>query len=194
MDITTNGSADTIAESTPADTAPVAALTSIKINLAEVMENLKLVSSYLAGKREESAVAYDRVAAIDVDAPVVGLLMEDAALRVASVFPGPLLRWRYMRNVLTFDIEGECDAEGLRSTLLRVVCLEVLRRWLRLTGSDYADTVAESATEAADSLSIHFPALKAAGEPGNTGEDDNKEPDEWLPTRKIASRRRLPPM
>lgn len=151
----------------------------VKVTLAEVMDSLKLVSSYLGGKREDTATGYDRVAAIDSDQALVALLMEDAALVVARAFPGRLLRWRYYRASLEFTIEGEADTEGLRPALVRTIALEVLRRWLRITGSDYADAIGESAAEATASLRIYFPESAATGE--------------YTPLRKRARRRALPP-
>lgn len=150
----------------------------IKVTLTEVMATLTLVSSYLGGKREHSAQDYERVAACQYDAPIVSLLMEDAALLIASRFPGPLLRWRYHDSELEFTIEGDCDAESLRQAMVKAVSGEVLRRWLRVTGSDYSDAISASADELTDALKIYFPAL----------------PESDSHVIKRASRRGLPPL
>ena len=133
------------------------------------MEILKLLSSYFAGKREIDAEGYDRVLILDSDAAMVALLMEDAALRIAPFFPaGRLLRWRYYRSAIEFTIAGgagtataELDTEGLHTMLAKSVGQEVLRRWLRLTGSDYADALSAPGDELADALAIYFPGKQA---------------------------------
>lgn len=176
-------------------------ISTLRVSLAEVMDNLKLVSSYLGGKREEQLPGYARVAALDSDAALVALLMEDAALIVAGHFPGRLIRWRYTRSALEFTIAGEVDTDGLHSSLVRVMSLEVLRRWLRIVGSDYADTVSESAAEAADSLKIYFPDDSGTGDDtadgssGSSGSGTAAGTDDyvWRHDQYIASRRPLPP-
>ena len=170
-------------------------ISTLRVSLAEVMDNLKLVSSYVGGKREEQLPGYARVAALDSDAALVALLMEDAALIVAGHFPGRLMRWRYTRGALEFTIAGEVDTDGLHSSLVRVVSLEVLRRWLRIVGSDYADTVSESAAEAADSLKIYFTDDTTPGSSGSSGSDTAAGTDDyvWRHDQSIASRRPLPP-
>lgn len=168
------------------DNSTLQPLSTLRVTLQEVMDNLKLVSSYLGGKREEELPGYARVTALDTDAALVALLMEDAALLVAGNFPGQLVRWRYTRSALEFTIAGEVDTDGLHSSLARVVSLEVLRRWLRIVGSDYADTVSESAAEAADSLKIYFHDTDVSD---NAGGDGNQ----WRHEQTIASRRPVPP-
>lgn len=158
------------------------ATSSLRVTLQDVMANLKLVCSYLGFKRESDPDGYARVAALDSDAALVALLMEDAALLLTARFPGPLLRWRYTRNALEFTFEAAADTEALHPAMTRVVCLEVLRRWLRISGSDYADSVSESAAEAADSLKIYFPDTPESGSDG--GEAVSRQ----------ASPRRVPPI
>lgn len=154
---------------------------SLRVTLQDVMDNLKLVCSYLGMEREENPAGYARIAALDSDAALIALLMEDAALLISARFPGPLLRWRYSRNALEFTFESTPDTEALQPALTRVICLEVLRRWLRISGSDYADSISESAAEATDSLKIYFPGTSdSAGAGGH-------------PLRP-ASPRRVPPI
>lgn len=141
-------------------------VSTVKVRLEDVMENLKLVSSYLGGKRESTAVDYDRVAAINCDSALVALLMEDAALLVAGTLPQGLLRWRYTRGALEFELAEGVDVLGLQPALVRAVSLQVLRRWLRIVGSDYADTVSESAAASADSLAIYFRDVVVSSAPG----------------------------
>ena len=120
-------------------------VSTVKVRLEDVMENLKLVSSYLGGKRESTAADYDRV---------------------AGTLPQGLLRWRYTRGALEFELDEGVDVLGLQPALVRAVSLQVLRRWLRIVGSDYADTVSESAAASADSLAIYFRDVVASSAPG----------------------------
>ena len=126
-------------------------VSTVKVRLEDVMENLKLVSSYLGGKRESTAADYDRVAAINCDSALVALLMEDAALLVAGTLPQGLLRWRYTRGALEFELDEGVDVLGLQPALVRAVSLQVLRR---------------SAAASADSLAIYFRDVVASSAPG----------------------------
>lgn len=153
-------------------------ISTIKVTLSEIMDNLKLLTSYFGGKREEDAASYDRVALLDSDAALVALLMEDAAMRIAALFPGRLTRWRYYRSALEFSVEGEPDNDGLHSALVKAVSQEVLRRWLRIGGSDYADALSAPGDELTDALKIYFP----------------EEAEETAEGKKIASPRTLPPI
>lgn len=129
----------------------------VKVTLAEIMDNLKLISSYFGGKREEDSAGYDKVAVLDCDSSLVALLMEDAAMRISAFIPGQLIRWRYYQSALEFTFEEEKDPEGAHSVLSKAVAQEVLRRWLRISGSEYADTLSAPGAELTDALSIYFP-------------------------------------
>lgn len=127
----------------------------LKVTLSETMDNLKLLTSYLAGQREDSAADYDKVTLLDTDAPLVAMLMEDAALRLSALFPGNLVRWRYYRSALEFTAGRVTDADGMQRVLAKGVALEVLRRWLRISGSDYADALSAPGEELAAALAVH---------------------------------------
>lgn len=135
-------------------------ISTVKVSLNEVMEKLKLMSSYLGAKRETNANGYDKVAVLDSDSRLVGMLMEDVSLLLAARLPKSLLRWRYYRSALEFTFEGDMDSESLQPALANAVTQEVIRRWLCISGSEYADTVSAPATDSADALKIYFPKKK----------------------------------
>lgn len=149
----------------------------VKVTLSETMENLKLLTSYLGGKRETNPEDYDKVALFDSDAALIALLMEDASLRIAALFPGAnLIRWRYYRSAIEFTLAEVPDPEGLHAVLAKAVSQEVLRRWLRIGGSDYADALSAPGDELTEALRIYLPDATSAAHAGK------------------ASRRSLPPL
>ncbi|MDE6009859.1 MAG: hypothetical protein K2F87_00235 [Muribaculaceae bacterium] len=150
-------------------------ITIIEVGLEDVMESLKLVSSYLGGKRENDLTGYDRVTALDSDAALVAMLMEDAVLLLGMRCGGSLLRWRQTPAGVEFTFEGQLDRVGLKGALTKAVGMAVLRRWLRITGSEYADAVSASADELAEALAMYFPVEEPVHAPR-------------------ASSRRVPPM
>ena len=135
-------------------------ISTVKVTLNEVMKKLKLMSSYLGAKRETDANGYDNVTVLDSDSHLVGMLMEDAALLLVPCLPESLLRWRYYRSALEFTFEGDRETDSLQPALANAVAQEVIRRWLCISGSEYADTVSASATDSADALKIYFPKKK----------------------------------
>lgn len=132
----------------------------------EIFGKIKLYTSYIAGKRAENALQYDRVAAIELDVPLFDILMEDAATELASLLPryvetlvieGDILRFSVRNPGFGLDLpespggEHVLDAPLVLKTMESYVTAETILRWLRIIGYDFPDGVT-SALKSADAV------------------------------------------
>lgn len=121
-----------------------------------VFDKVRLFTSYLAGKRAEDAVAYDRVAAIELDMPLLNYVMEEcASILIASLNDsGASISTDadIIRLTLTNPLENGVPNQTLIYNLIESYIIALtITEWLRITGYEF-NAGPESALKNADSV------------------------------------------
>lgn len=160
------------------------------VSKSVVFDKVKLFTSYLAGKRAEDAVAYDRVAAIEPDVPLINYIMEEcASFLLASLNDSGAsisADADIIRLTLTNPLKNEVPDQTLVYNLIEsYIIAGTITEWLRIAGYEFSagpESALKNARSVAESkLKLLREALTPPG------------PD--LPVHKsIASPRKYPPI
>ncbi|MDE6330959.1 MAG: hypothetical protein K2L83_09665 [Muribaculaceae bacterium] len=141
-------------------------LLTFSLSKNEIFNRIRLYTSYLAGKRAETAVDYDRIAAIEPDRPLLDLLMEDSAsdmaLRLADrvesfTVEGDVMRLRVINPLEA--IGGTPDLDLLYRTLHTHVVADTIFRWLTVAGFDFPDGAVTARKATSDTASERMESL-----------------------------------
>lgn len=167
----------------------------ISVSKKIIFDRIRLFTSYLAGKRSENPLDYDRVAAIGLDLPLLGHIADDAATSLASNLVKMVNSFRIEDDVLRFELISPLGAAsegsgGIDTTLIynlmeSFILSETIMRWLTIVGYDFSDSGVSIRKSAEEVAASKLALLQAALDPGG------------LSTRKRvlkASSRRVPPM
>lgn len=135
----------------------------IEIYKSDVMQEMELLTGYVAGKSADNVAAFDRVATDATDTALLNLYMENAILTIHSLIPDSLLSTRFDdRYQFTIKTDWkDTDFESIEIELLRrhifsaIVAL-TSAKWLRLVGSTLAPTAQAQAENSLKAITKLF--------------------------------------
>lgn len=167
-----------------------------------IFDKIGLFSSYLAGKRSEDYVGYDKVAVQSADLPVLDYIVEDAASLLAAEIGDKVAEFKIegdvMRYVLRNPFYGlEASAGGMpeRGWLLNVMesylVAATIIRWLQIVGYEFGEGTKQALVSAAEVAATKLKLLQGAL---TNPKAKSEEAEEWQPAVKRARRRRIPPL
>ncbi|MDE6272342.1 MAG: hypothetical protein K2M31_04980 [Muribaculaceae bacterium] len=156
------------------------------LSKSAIFDKIRLFTSYLAGKRASDAVGYDRIAAIEIDIPLLSLIVGDAAAFLAAKLGDRMVAMEIDSDIISFRLKNPKGEQKVIFNLMEsYVVAKTIVEWLRIVDYDFAGgpvSAMKSAEEAAESkLKLLQEALSDLPEPSRTHASK-------------ASPRRLPPI
>lgn len=145
------------------------------LSFDDIFKNIKLYTSYLAGKRAQTALSYDRVAAINLDRPLFDVIIEDSVTnlaltlgsRVASLtIDGDIIRFTIQNPLWLIDLTrfdtppNPVDQQTLLRIFRSYVTSDTIRRWLTITGLDIPDGITTACATATELSTLKLESLQ----------------------------------
>lgn len=159
----------------------------IGLSKKAIFERIRLFTSYLAAKRASDAAGYDKVAAIDLDLPLLTFIADDSASLLAASLGDRVSSVEFDGDIIRFTLlspGAKCDQRIIYKLIESYIVAVTIVDWLRIVGYDFSEGAASAMksaeTVAANKLSLLLMALT---------------PEVAAVVHKgRASRRRIPPM
>ncbi len=156
------------------------------LSKSAIFDKIKLFTSYLAGKRAEDPVAYDRVAAIELDIPLLTFIIDDVSTYLAAGLGDRVASLETDADIVKFRMRNPAGDQKIIYNLLEsYVVAKTIVEWLTIVGYEFESGAVS--------------ALKSAGEVASSKLTLLREaladlPEEVRAHATKASPRRVPPI
>ncbi len=152
-------------------------LFAVSVSKTIIFNKIRLFTSYLAGKRAAGALEYDRVAAIELDIPLLTFIAEDVASDLASRLANRLDSFSIEDDVIRFVLVRPSNAaygptppytEGVTlvyNLIESCILAGTILNWLKIAGYKFTEGDASLRRSAEEVLESKRAGLLAALDP-----------------------------
>lgn len=134
-----------------------------------IFDKIGLFTSYLAGKRTENYVDYDRIAVHDLDIRILDYMAEDAASQLAANLGSAIANFDVDGDIMRFVVRNPDSPDfnsGVLLTLIEsYIMSQTVTGWLRIVGYEFGEGTHQAITSATEVASSKLKLIQAALNP-----------------------------